>query len=65
MLVDGHIYRYKDLKGKRGIEASQDKYIYIYIYIGVEKVEVASLISILLNLLQKLKVMTYKGRLKI
>ena len=39
--------------------------IYIYIYIGVEKVEVASLISILLNLLQKLKVMTYKGRLKI
>ena len=39
--------------------------IYIYVYIGVEKVEVASLISILLNLLQKLKVMTYKGRLKI
>ena len=63
MLVDGHIYRYKDLEGKRGIEASQDKYIYIYI--GVEKIEVASLISILLNLLQKLKVMTYKGRLKI
>ena len=30
VLVDGHIYRYKDLEGKRGIAASQDKYIYIY-----------------------------------
>ena len=41
VMVDGHIYRYKDLQGKRGIEASQDKYIYI----SVEKVEVASLTS--------------------